>query len=173
MWEPTLPRAGLSHTRATRPRTYDGQIPLCRRLDVRLSRRPCQAPPAARGRIARPSARLRKHPIAGRMVSTLNRYELAGCGSSTFDTTDSRPGLPLLSCVRKPDVRELRRSARSTPQPFKDMFVFRRSAEDMEVARSPAHQADRDPRAAYRERGASNSLASRRLAASDLAAPTR
>jgi len=75
----------------------------------------------------------------------LNRYELAGCGNSTFDTTDSRPGLSLLSCVRKPDVRELRRSARSTPQPFKDMFVFGRSAEDVQVARSPAHQADRSP----------------------------
>src|SRR5215472_14404862 len=36
------------------------------------------------------SARLGKHPIAGRMVSTLNRYELAACGSSTFDSTDSR-----------------------------------------------------------------------------------
>ena len=122
MWEPTLPWAAVPCSRnpAQDPRRPNPPLSTTGRATFKAS-----VSSASRSLRANrsPSARLGKHPTAGRMVSTLNRYELAGCGRSTFDTTDSRPRGFLLSCVRKPDVRELRRSARSTPQPFKDMFV--------------------------------------------------
>lgn len=117
---PILAQPGRGPTTAKSPSVDDWT---CDFQGVRVKLPPQPVRESLAQRQTRKASHSRKNGV------NLNRYELAGCGSSTFDTTDSRPGLSLLSCVRKPDVRELRRSARSTPQPFKDMFVFGRSAE--------------------------------------------
>jgi len=81
MWEPTPFPVPLSHTRATRPRSYDGRIPLYRRLDVPLSKRPCQTPPAALRRIARPApdsqaSHSRKNSVNPEPLRTRRLWEL-------------------------------------------------------------------------------------------------
>ena len=90
MWEPTLPRAAATYSRnpAEDLRRPNPPLSTTGRASFKAS------VSSASGSLwpnRSPSARLGKHPTAERMVSTLNRYELAGCGSSAFDTTDSRP----------------------------------------------------------------------------------